>query len=395
MSEKIKNIDAIKVLDSRGEETIKVKVKSENHEASFVVPQGKSKGYYEAIFLPPDVAINNLKELVLPLVRGKEVNFREIDKILIEADNTPQKRSFGANTILGTSLAVAKLQAKIEKKHLFVFLSQFFKDQKKNFNLLMNLINGGIHSFNGPPFQEYLIIINGDSFKESVFLGAEVYREIGKSLKTNIGDEGGYVPIERDVEFPLRLFTEIIQRRGIGEKVSIGIDVAATQFFQNEGYLLGDKDFTNEELRKFYLEILKKYNITYLEDPFFEDDFEGFALFKKEAGNCLIIGDDLTVTNVVRLKRAIEQNSISGLIIKPNQIGTLSETINTINLARENNLEVVISHRSGDTNDSFISDLAIASGAWGLKTGSPARGERVAKYNRLIEIEEMKDENQN
>lgn len=392
MSEKIKGISAIKILNSRGEETIKVKVKSENHEASFAVPQGKSAGYHEAISLSSDAAINKIKEVIAPIIIGMEVDFQKIDKVLIEKDGTAQKKSLGANAILGTSIAVAKLQAKIEKKLLFDFLSQFFKEQKGNFHLLMNLINGGVHSFNGPPFQEYLIVLKGNTFAESIFLGARIYKEIGDALKTNIGDEGGYVPMERDVEFPLRLFTQIIQDKGFDKnKVSIGIDIAATQFFQDNCYLIGDKEFTNTELKNFYLEILKKYNIEYLEDPFFEDDFEDFSLLKKECSNCLIVGDDLTVTNTVHLKQAIEQESISGLIIKPNQIGTLSETIDTIKLAKENNIEVIVSHRSGDTNDFFISDLAVACGAWGLKSGAPARGERIAKYNRLLEIEEIKN----
>jgi enolase len=388
--EKIRAVSAIKILNSRSEETIKVEVKSENFKASFSVPQGKSKGKYEAISLSTDNAIKSISKLIVPKILGKEVNFQDIDKTLLESEGTLQKKVFGANAILGVSIALAKIQAKIEKKPLYEFLSQFLRKKGEKPRLLMNLINGGIHSFGGPEIQEYLIILKTETFNEGVFLGSEIYRRLGETLKTNIGDEGGYVKEFENSEEPLKILKEIIEREKVESNVSIGLDVAASQLFNGENYELDNKNFSKEKIEDFYLNLSEKYKINYLEDPFYEDDFESFKNLKAKIKGCLVVGDDLTVTNVNRLKEAIKEDSISGVIIKPNQIGTLTETIKAINLATENNIDVIISHRSGETNDSFISDLSVACGAWGIKTGAPARGERVAKYNRLLEIEKEK-----
>lgn len=386
--EKIKKISVNKILNSRSEETIKVRIFSNNYFASFSVPQGKSAGKYEAIFVSADKAKKVIENLIFPKIQNKKVDFQEIDKILLKLDGTEQKRKLGANSILAISIATAKLQAKIQKKPLFEFLSQFFNQRPSfNFFLLMNLINGGVHSIGGASFQEYLVLVKDKSLTKSVFLGSEIYKELGKILKSNIGDEGGYVFGRGNSIEPLKILRKIIKKRKVENKVFLGLDTASSQFFDGKNYKIDKKIYNPKELEKLYLNLISNYRLIYLEDPFEENDFNSFSSLNKKVKNCLIVGDDLTVTNKERLKTAIAKNSISGIIIKPNQIGSLSETIEVINIAKKNNIKIIISHRSGETNDNFIADLALACGAWGIKTGAPARGERVAKYNRLIEIE--------
>ncbi len=391
MAEKIRNIKGIKILNSRGEETIKVKVYSDNYSASFSVPSGKSTGKYEMSSVGADMALLNIENKLLPFLKDREVNFEEIDKLLIAEDDTLKRRVFGANTILAISVALAKIQAKTEQKKLSDFLAQFFKfklEEKQKLKLLMNFINGGVHSIGGPPIQEYLVIVEGENPSESVYLGAKLYRRLRELINANIGDEGGFVLQTQDPEEPIKILENIIEKEGVSTKVKLGLDVAATQFFKENKYNLAGQEISSQNLEEIYLKLLATHNIIYIEDPFEEDDFMSFVKLKEKVEGCLIVGDDLTVTNPERVEKAIKSNSISGVIIKPNQIGTLSETINAINIAQENEVEVIISHRSGETNDSFIVDLALACNAWGLKAGAPARGERIAKYNKLIEIQQ-------
>jgi len=394
--EKIKNIKAIQFLDSRTAETIQLEIETENFKAVAAIPQGKSTGKYEAIFLPAKEAIENIENKIKPILIGKEPDFKVFDEEMIRLDGTNTKSNLGANAILAVSLATARLQANIEGKPPYNFLSQFFS---KNFQtkkagnpvLLMNLINGGLHAAAGPEIQEYLILVNEKSPKESVNLGAGTYRKLGKILKCNIGDEGGYVPREKDNEFPLEVISKILKEKGVQDKVGLGLDVAASGFFENEKYKIGGKKLSKNEFLDFYFKLTDKFDLKLIEDPFSEDDPKSFGKLLLEKSGLIVVGDDLTVTNLERLKDAKEKNLISGIIVKVNQIGSLSETIDVINYAKKNEIKVIISHRSGETNDAFISDLAVASGAWGLKAGAPARGERVAKYNRLIEIEEEKN----
>ncbi len=388
--EKIKKILVTEILNSRSEKTIKVTIFSDNFRASFSVPQGKSKGKYEAVFLSSEKAKEIIEEVIFPKIKDSQVDFQKIDQQLINFDGTSQKKKLGANSILGVSVAVAKLQAKAEKKPIFEFLSGYFPKnrEKSNLKLLMNLINGGVHTKGGVTFQEYLVILDTKSLSESVFLGSKIYRELGKILNSNIGDEGGYVFGKGNSIEPLKILKEIIEKENLSDKVLLGLDLASSQFFDGKEYKIDNKLYSKENLLKFYLDLFSNFGLLYLEDPFEENDFESFSrLNEKIKEKCLVVGDDLTVTNKERLEKAIENQSISGIIVKPNQIGSLSETIEVINLAKKKNIEVIISHRSGETNDSFIADLAVACGAWGIKTGAPARGERVAKYNRLIEIE--------
>lgn len=337
------------------------------------------------------------KILIAPLLINKEVNFQLADKIMIELDGTRDKSNLGANAILGVSLAMARLQAMSEQKPLFKFLSQFFSKSYCPGNndfpfLLMNIVNGGIHAFGGPDIQEYLIVVKENTLKESIFLGARIYQEMGKFFKGNIGDEGGFVPQTSKIQLPIEAISQTISEKLVRDKVKIGLDVAASQLFDGKKYNMGEDHFLPEQLIDLYLRWINRFEITFFEDPFSEDDPDSFSQFKKQISkDILIVGDDLTVTNLERLKEAKEKNLISGIIVKPNQVGTLSETIEVINFAQKNNIKVIISHRSGETNDTFIADLALASNAWGLKSGAPARGERVAKYNRLLEIENYKE----
>ncbi|HOA47592.1 MAG TPA: phosphopyruvate hydratase [Candidatus Paceibacterota bacterium] len=394
--EKIKRIKAIEILNSRSNTTVKIEIASDNFTATAAVPEGKSVGKYEALSLPAWKAIKNVEEKIAPLLIGKEVNFQLADKTMIELDGTRDKSNLGVNAILGVSLAIAKLQAKIEQKPLFEFLSQFFlkgyRPGDTDFPfLLMNIVNGGIHAFGGPDIQEYLIIVKGDSLKDGVFLGARIYQEMGKFFKGNIGDEGGFVPQTSNVQLPIEAISQTVSEKLVRNKIKIGLDLAASQLFDGKKYNIGEDHFSPEQLIDLYLRWANRFEIIYLEDPFSENDPNSFTQLKKQISNqTLVVGDDLTVTNIERLKEAKEKDLISGIIVKPNQIGTLSETIEVINFAQKNDIKVIISHRSGETNDTFIADLAIASNAWGLKSGAPARGERVAKYNRLLEIEEIK-----
>ncbi len=395
--EKIKSIKAIEILNSRSNSTVKVEITSTNFKATAAVPEGKSVGRHEALSLPTWKAIKNIEEKIAPLLINKEANFQLADKTMIELDGTRDKSNLGANAILGVSLAMARLQAMSEQKPLFKFLSQFFSKSYCPGNddfpfLLMNIVNGGIHAFGGPDIQEYLIVVKENTLKESIFLGARIYQEMGKFFKGNIGDEGGFVPQTSKIQLPIEAISQTISEKLVRDKVKIGLDVAASQLFDGKKYNMGEDHFLPEQLIDLYLRWINRFEITFFEDPFSEDDPDSFSQFKKQISkDILIVGDDLTVTNLERLKEAKEKNLISGIIVKPNQVGTLSETIEVINFAQKNNIKVIISHRSGETNDTFIADLALASNAWGLKSGAPARGERVAKYNRLLEIENYKE----
>lgn len=391
--ETIQSIKAIEILNSRSNSALEIEIKTENFKAVASVPEGKSVGRFEALSLPTWKAIKNVKEKIAPVFIGKEVDFQKADKKMLELDGTKDKSNLGANAILGVSLAMARLQAQIEEKPLFEFLSQFFpKENNQDFPfLLMNIVNGGIHAVGGPDIQEYLILVKGDSIKESVFLGSIIYQEMGKFFKGNIGDEGGFVPQTLNFRLPIDAISQTISEKLVRDKVKLGLDVAASQLFDGKNYNIGNEHFSPDQLINLYSSLINKFEMIYLEDPFSEDDTSSFAKFKKNINeNLTLTGDDLTVTNIEKLKDAKNKDLISGIIVKPNQVGTLSETIEVINFAKENGIKVIISHRSGETDDSFIADLAIACGAWGLKAGAPAR-ERISKYNRLLEIESYKE----
>ncbi|MDO8492793.1 MAG: phosphopyruvate hydratase [bacterium] len=383
----IENLKARKILDSRGEGTIEVEITLSNGtKTSASVPQGKSKGSGEAVYVSPDKAIKNVEEEILPKIKGLgALKHQEIERILIHADGTPNKSNLGANSILATSIAILRAGAMSKSIPLWQHLRELydFPEVKSNLKLLVNVINGGLHASNNLDFQEYLVIPRASSVKESEQIASSFYHKLREELvkrfgekAENLGDEGGFAPDFKDNLEPFAILKEIADKDFAG-KIDFGVDVAGSNVKK-----------ANDELIAMYRYLRDEYDILYLEDPFAEDDFESFAELKKEwPPGRFIVGDDLTVTNTVKLIEAKEKNSINGIIIKPNQIGSISEAIEAIKKAQEFGFGIFVSHRSGETDDDFIADLAYAVNATGIKLGSPAQGERMTKYNRLLVIE--------
>lgn len=398
--ETIRKVNAEEILDSRGNPTVRVIISSENFTAYADVPSGASTGKYEAIELRDGdknryggkgvlKAVKNVEELIAPALIGKEPSSqKEIDEAMIALDGTTNKSKLGANATIGVSMSVARLASKIYRKPLFKYLEEIggVKKSRSLPYLQANLINGGKHAETNLPFQEYHVVPDTEDIDEALQIIFKMQNGLKKELHANIGDEGGFVSNFKDIEEPLKKFTEIAEKEGLAGKVKYSLDVAASSFLSKDVYDLGYKKVGVGELLNIYKDLCGKYPILSIEDPFGEDDFLMFAKMKEELPGLFIIGDDLTVTNKEKLQEAINKKSISGLIIKTNQIGTLTETFETMRLAGDNGVECIVSHRSGETNDDFIADLAFATGAFGVKFGALQRGERIAKYNRLREI---------
>lgn len=408
---KISSIIAREILDSRGNPTISATVSLESGEsASAAVPSGASTGQYEAVELRDNKepyhglgvqhAVKNVNETLAPALIGKMAdNQAEIDQIMIELDGTPNKAKIGANAILAVSLAVARVASLAHKMPLYRYLRQI--GDLGPLPLLpvplMNIINGGRHADWATDIQEYMIMpVGAKSFSEGLRMGTEVYQSLKKIISDSgtlamIGDEGGFVPTSETNESPFELISKAVSDSGyeIGKDIVFAIDAAASEWYKNGQYHLkksGIKDAA--KLITWYKDLTKKYKLVSIEDPFGDDDWQAFSELSKELdGKVQIVGDDLYVTNKNRLERGIQEKATNAILIKPNQIGTLTQTFETINLAHKNGFKTIISHRSGETDDTFIADLAVACGAGQIKTGAPARGERVAKYNRLLEIE--------
>ena len=403
----IKNIKAKQILDSRGNPTVSVTISDGENMATASVPSGASTGIYEAVELRDDgeeysgkgvtKAVQNVEDVIAPALIGKDpANQNEIDKIMIDLDGTKDKSKLGANAILGVSLANARLAALKAEKPLFEYLSSLaeVKVSRATPYLYMNFINGGAHANSNLKFQEYHVVPMVNTIDEALLIGHEFQGELKKvitkkygSISSNIGDEGGFVPEIEDPEEPLKVIMETLETLGLENKVKLAMDVAASSF---HNYETGKYDVTkelsvgSEEMLKIYEKMISNYPILSIEDPFHEEDFGYFAKLLEKG--VIVVGDDLTVTNTERLQKAIDAKSIDAIIIKPNQIGTLTETIATIKLATENDIKPIVSHRSGETKDDFIADLAFAFGVFGIKAGALQRGERIAKYNRLKEI---------
>ena len=407
---KILKVRARQVFDSRGNPTIEAEVYSKNLSASAICPSGASTGTYEAFekrdknnksYLGKSVfsAVNLVNTKVSKKLRGTNIHDQtRIDTILINLDGTRQKSSLGANSILAVSMAAKKLSAKIKKIPLYkTFLV------KNNFKLpypLMNIINGGVHANNGLRIQEFMIRPDkAKSFAEAMRICFVVINNLRdlikqKRLSTSVGDEGGFAPMINNNEHALNLIVAAINKSGFknGKDVSICLDVAANELINKDGqYSLNTAEFISvDDSINYYKNLVSQYPIKSIEDPFAEDDWNAWSSLTKEIGkNVQIVGDDLFVTNTTRLKRGIKEKSANSILIKVNQIGTLTETLNVIELAKKNNFSTIISHRSGETEDTFIADLAVATQSTQIKTGSLARSERVAKYNRLLRIEEQ------
>ncbi|MFH1047884.1 MAG: phosphopyruvate hydratase [Patescibacteria group bacterium] len=415
MSYKIRNIKAREVLDSRGNPTIAVKVEVEGGftgEAS--VPSGASTGTHEALELRDGdqkryggkgvtKACRNVEKKIFPILKGVEVTRqRHIDELMLALDGTENKTKLGANAILGVSMACARAGAAARKKPLYEYIRQTYRLDYRGYTLpfpMMNVLNGGQHADWAIDFQECIIVPQMKRFSERVRAGAEVFHALKKILKargfvTSVGDEGGYAPHLKSNEQAFELIMEAIRAAGYKPKkdIMLGSDVAASEFYNRETKLYelktDGKKLTAGELTALYERWLKKFPFILLEDGLAEDDWENWIEHTKKLGQKLVlIGDDLFVTNVDRLQRGIENGIANAILIKLNQIGTLSETIEAIELAHAVGYATAISHRSGETADTFIADLAVAVNSEFIKTGSLSRSERLEKYNRLMEIE--------
>lgn len=401
---KIKNIHAREILDSRGNPTVEVDVILESGALGrAAVPSGASTGVREALelrdkdkrFLGKGVskAVNNVNNIIKEKLIGMEASNQElIDNTMIDLDGTKNKSNLGANAILGVSLAVLKASANEANMPLYRYVG----DGKTLPKPMMNILNGGAHADNNLDFQEFMIIPNRETLKERVRVGAEVFHTLKKVLKekgynTNVGDEGGFAPNLQSNEEGFKVIIEAIEKAGYipGEDVSIGIDVAASEFYEDGKYNVDGKLLTTEELIDFYEDLVNKYPIISIEDPVDENDWEGFSLITKRLGDKIqLVGDDLFVTNIECLQKGIDNLAGNAILLKLNQIGTYTETIKTIKLARAHNYKTIISHRSGETEDTTIADLAVGLDLGQIKTGSMSRTDRVCKYNQLLRIEE-------
>ena len=407
----ISNIKARQVLDSRGNPTVEADVELKNVTGRATVPSGASTGTHEAIELRdgnPNFyagkgvlkAVSNIVDLIRPKLLGiNSTEQKKIDRVMLRLDGTENKSVLGANAILAVSMASAKAACLSKRVPLFRYL----KDRKK-YKLpvpMMNVINGGKHAGNGLAIQEFLIEpVGAKSFAEALRMGSEVYHALDKVLKEkygpsaiNVGDEGGYAPPLESTSDALEAILSSISKAGYDDKqIRLGLDAASTSFYDKSKatYLLDGKSLQSGELEDYYSELSGRYPILTLEDPFFEDAFEDSARITQRLGSRVkIIGDDLYVTNPKRLERGIKMKATNAVLIKLNQVGSVSETLDAISLARRSDFAVIISHRSGETEDTFISHLATSVESSFIKAGAPARGERTAKYNELLRISEI------
>ena len=404
---RVKNIKAREILDSRGNPTIEVDMILENGIVGTAsVPSGASTGSREALELRDNdnnrylgkgvlKAVSNVLNIIKPALIGKELNQNEVDKILLNLDNTENKSKLGANAMLAVSLASLKCLAKLDNKELYEYITS------GNVSLpipMINIINGGKHAENNLDIQEFMIIPVVKTMKERVRVASEVFHNLKKilhndNLSTGVGDEGGFAPNLAKNTDAFDYIMKAIEASGYkaGKDIFIGIDAAASEFYNKETqkYTLDGKEITTTELTEFYVNIVNKYPILSIEDPFFEDDFEALANLTKVIGSkVMLVGDDYFVTNEKYLNKGIELNAGNAILLKANQIGTVSEMIKTIVVAKKNKYKTIISHRSGETEDTFIADFAVGLDLGFIKTGSMSRGERIAKYNRLMKIEE-------
>lgn len=408
---KIERIKALEVLDSRGNPTVAVEVLLDNDiTGSAMVPSGASTGEHEALelrdgdrarYLGKGVlkAVENVNSKIAPELSGMEASDQAtIDRRMIELDGTENKSELGANSILGVSMAVCKAAAESEKLPLYKYLGD--SDKFVMPVPMMNILNGGQHADNNMDIQEFMIFPAGaKSFSEALRMGVETFHCLKKELSsrglvTAVGDEGGFAPNLSSNEAAIELILEAAEKSGhtIGEKLFLAIDAAATSFYNAEKdsyYLQSDEmELNSAEMIEYYDDLLNKYPILSIEDGLQENDWEGWALMNEKLGDKVqIVGDDLLVTNPVKLRKAIDEKSCNSILIKLNQIGTLTETLETIKMAKENDIKYVISHRSGETEDTVIADLAVATNSGQIKTGSASRSDRIAKYNRLLIIE--------
>ncbi|QRR02282.1 phosphopyruvate hydratase [Dyadobacter sandarakinus] len=407
----IQSVHARQILDSRGNPTIEVDIRTENgYLGRAAVPSGASTGKHEAVELRDDdksvyvgkgvlKAVENVNDIIFPELIGCSIFEQNlIDKIMLELDGTPNKAKLGANAILGVSLAAAKAAAQEANLPLYRYVGG------TNANTLpvpmMNILNGGSHADNSIDFQEFMIMpAKADTFSQSLRMGVEVFHTLKSVLKskgysTNVGDEGGFAPNIKSNEEAIEVVLQAIEKAGYkpGEEIFIAMDAASSEFYSDGFYHFKKSDgrkLSSEEMADYWTQWVAKYPIMSIEDGMDEDDWSGWKALTDSIGKkCQLVGDDLFVTNVTRLAQGIESQIANAILVKVNQIGSLTETIDTVNLAKRNSYKNIMSHRSGETEDSTIADLAVALNTGQIKTGSASRSDRMAKYNQLLRIEE-------
>jgi enolase len=416
----INQIKARQILDSRGNPTIEVDVATDNGTFRASVPSGASTGIHEALELRDKndsyngksvmKAVKNAQTRIAAALVGKdETQQKEIDQIMIDLDGTNNKANLGANAILGVSMAVCRAGAAAKGIALYQHIAELAEKDTSSYVMPVpgfNVINGGTHAGNGLAMQEFMILPTGaESFSEAMRMGAETYHALRSVIKSkygldacNVGDEGGFAPSIQDNREGLELLKEAIEKAGYTGKIDIGMDCAASEFYKEGNYDLGFKTESNiisgEELGNIYKDFVDEFPIVSIEDPFDQDDFDSFAKMTAEVGEKVqIVGDDLLVTNPERIRTAIEINACNALLLKVNQIGSISEAIQACLDSKAAGWGVMVSHRSGETEDNFIADLVVGLKTGEIKTGAPCRSERLAKYNQLLRIEEELKEN--
>lgn len=399
---KITNLYAREILDSRGNPTVECELTTENFTVRASVPSGASTGTNEALELRDGdsryhgkgvtKAVNNVNTIIKNAIIGKELNQKVLDNLLLELDGTKNKTNLGANAILSVSLCIMKAIAKSQSKDIY----ELFDGPYTMPYPMMNIINGGVHATSSLEIQEFMIVPNQSTFKERLRCGAEVFQTLKSILKqngfsTSVGDEGGFAPTFKTIEEALDYIMLAIKESGYipGKDVNLALDAAASEFYKDGKYTINKKELTKEELINYYIKLTETYPIISIEDAFSEDDIDSIKKLTELIGNkIMLVGDDYFVTNIEYLQKGITEKYNNAILLKANQIGTITEMLETIKLAKNTGFKTIISHRSGETEDTFISQMAVGLNLGYIKTGSLCRGERIAKYNELLRIEE-------
>lgn len=404
---KILNVKSREILDSRGNPTVETEITTKKGISRASVPSGASTGIHEALelrdggrrYLGKGVskAVNNVNKIIAKKIIGKSFDQETVDQLMIHLDGTYNKEKLGANAILSVSMAFCRAIALEKDVPLYRHIAGLFDNKKLALPVpAFNIINGGQHAGNKLDIQEYMLLpVGAKSFREALEIGSEVYHELKGLLKkdygkgaVNVGDEGGFAPPMSCYEEPFDYIMDAVEKLGYFKKIKLGIDSAATSFYRHGKYYLEGQELSANDLIDRYMELIKAYPVVSIEDPFVEDDFDAFAKLTKQAKKVQIVGDDLFCTNQQRIQKGIIMDSCNALLLKINQIGTITEALDAAKLAMNNKWGVMVSHRSGETDDSFIADLAVGLGNGQIKSGAPCRGERLAKYNQLLRIEE-------
>lgn len=399
---KITNLYAREILDSRGNPTVECELTTESFTVRASVPSGASTGSNEALELRDGdsryhgkgvtKAVNNVNTIIKNALTGKELNQKVLDNLLLELDGTKNKTNLGANAILSVSLCIMKALAKSQSKDIY----ELFDGPYTMPYPMMNIINGGVHATSSLEIQEFMIVPNQSTFKERLRCGAEVFQTLKSILKqngfsTSVGDEGGFAPTFKTIEEALDYIMLAIKESGYipGKDVNLALDAAASEFYKEGKYTINKKELTKEELINYYIKLTETYPIISIEDAFSEDDIDSIKKLTELIGNkIMLVGDDYFVTNIEYLQKGITEKYNNAILLKANQIGTITEMLETIKLAKNAGFKTIISHRSGETEDTFISQMAVGLNLGYIKTGSLCRGERIAKYNELLRIEE-------